>query len=363
MKIKIDQKISPFSKVAGTEAMIPKTTFSAKIFPVKIEFYNREKSKGSCDLALFLKIKGPINHFEVFQNIERSFIEVKGFSEDGFIRYQIKEDNGSISIFFEKLPTETIEVILGEGNKSQIIGRKTLLSLPLKTKVREESDLEKLSFGIHKAQDIELVNRRSDLLEIFPIWFALAQRVFETKPSLEGNALLFSEAERFILEDKKIELEKLFKNIYQVGFSSLFVPSLVDEKHQGIVDENSHVSKSSSPLVMFQKGFELIRSLFISQKDSDISILPCLLPIFHSGRMVNINLKSIGFIDIEWSKKLLKKMIIYSKKSMKIRFKLQKPIKSFRMRSNLKDMGKIINASSEIYIEKDQIYFFDKFQK
>ena len=89
MKIKIDQKIVPFSRVFGTQVMIPGTSFSALIYPTKIELYNLEKISLKADLELYFKMKGPTKKFQVLENIEKFFVEVSGFSEEGFIRYRM----------------------------------------------------------------------------------------------------------------------------------------------------------------------------------------------------------------------------------------------------------------------------------
>jgi hypothetical protein len=125
MKIKIDQKIAPFSKLCGTKVIIPKTTYAAIIFPAKIAFYNKEINASSSDLEVYFKIKGPIKNFEVFQNIEKSFIEVSGFSLEGFIRYKIEVRDVSIVIYFEKLPKDKIEILSSNDNKTHVIERKT----------------------------------------------------------------------------------------------------------------------------------------------------------------------------------------------------------------------------------------------
>ena len=364
MKIKIDQNIAPFSGVCGTKVMIPGTTFSATIFPTKIEFFNLEKNSSEAELELYFKIKGPIKKFQVFQNIEKSFVEVMGFSLDGFFRYRIGVADKSIVISFEKTPKGKIEILSSHDNKPNFTEKKDRFVLPINTKIKEKISIEKLSFGVHKAQDIELINRRGDLNEIFPIWFALGQTIPHVKSKFEGVGLLLEESEKLISEKRKDDLESLFQNIFQAGFTSIFVPSLSDEKHLGVIEEEKQkISKNTSALILLEKGYEIIRSLFISQDKNNIEILGCLLPTFHSGRMVNFSLESIGIIDIEWSKKLLKKMILRPYQSSTVRFKLQSSIKSFRMRTGLKDKGKVFHPESDIPIENNQIYYFDRFQK
>jgi len=107
-----------------------------------------------------------------------------------------------------------------------------------------------------------------------------------------------------------------------------------------------------------KEGKELIRELFFKEEKRKINMLPLLLPSFSFGRFINIE-SSYGRFDIQWSKKLLKKMIFYSSFSGEIEFQLQKKIKTFR----LKEKNKILKKPFKLEVEKNKIYLFDRFQK
>jgi hypothetical protein len=361
MKIKIAQKLAPFSFLCGSRALIPSTTYEVKVFPVKLEFYNREKSSQVPDLEIFLEIKGPLKKFIVFQDIERAYIEISAFSKEGFIRYKIKHEDGKLAIFLEKAPKEELEI--RANGKKEFLRRKIDFYLPLKTRFLDKKRLELLSFGIHKAQDIEKIKRRGSLNEIFPLWFGLGQLIPKDKRKVEGMALLLEKSLSLISEGKKEEVEAIFLTVFHGAFYSLFSPSLSDELHQGIIDEKEEIEEGASPLILLERGYEIIRSMFIVQKENKVALLPFLLPIFHAGRMINLKLEGIGYLDLEWSKKLLKKVILYAESDMVIQLQLQKPIKSFRIRRDLREKGALFVANNTIQLEKDKIYYFDRFQK
>ena len=79
--------------------------------------------------------------------------------------------------------------------------------------------------------------------------------------------------------------------------------------------------------------------------------------------MKNIELKEIGYVDIEWSKKLLKKVVLYCDRDTKIKFNLQSAIKSFRVRKSRRDKGRFLLSSDLIGLDKGKTYFFDRFKK
>ena len=355
MRINIATKLCPFSRICGSRIIIPKTTIEVVVFPTKLRFYNREKNKKNPDLDLDLDFKGPFDKFFIFQNLEKFHVEVNGFSKEGFIRYIIGVKEEKIFIEIKKTPSQKVFLLI--KNKKYKVSLNSPFFLPLKTKYMEPSKIEKLSLGMHKKQDVELIQRREDLREILPIWYALGQLLPTLKYKYEGVATLLTKCKKLIDKKDKIELEKLFLTIYKAGFRSIFSPTLLDDKFQSIINTKKlKISESASSLVLLKKGYEFIRSLFLCENKNQIEILPTLLPSFHCGRVLNLKL-SIGIVHIEWSKKLLKKMILHSKKDAKIRLKLQPSIKSFRIKE------KYYKASDLIGLKKDQIYYFDRFQK
>jgi hypothetical protein len=118
-----------------------------------------------------------------------------------------------------------------------------------------------------------------------------------------------------------------------------------------------------SPLIILKKGMELMRSLFIKTSDTQIHLLPNLPPEFHCGRFLNVSCGPLGTIDMEWSKKHLRRFIFRSEYTGVCEFLFQTGTKQFRLKSSKKDKGQIIPCGTPLKIEDGAYYFFDNFQK
>lgn len=352
MQIRISEKLTVFSHKMGSKVILPKTTLEVQIFPTKIIFLdleNLEKKESFC----ILDLKGPFKNFTILQDIEKAIIEVFGFCENGFFKYKIFADNKKIKILLLKAPNNFITFL--KNKKKEVLRQKELFIIKMKIKVFEKKSLEKLFLDVHKKPDIFFIFKRLDLKEILPFWFCLGKDLDLKKKKIN----LFKEMEKMVFEKcSKILLESVLLKIFQKFFSDLFSPRTFDEKYQNIDIE---IDKKISPLVLLEQGACFIRSLFFIEEENSFKILPFLLPSFFSGRFINIE-SSVGKFDIVWSKKKLKKMILKSTKTKKILFSISK-IKSFRLKENRGEKGKIFKADEFIYIEKDKIYFFDRFQK
>lgn len=364
MKIKIVKKEIPFSRMPVVFTTLPKTTFGVKVFHGKLEFLNLENNANEICLEIFFDFSGPINNFHVSLNAIKGLIQVLGFSKEGFFRYELFLKEDKICLFFDKAPNVTICMKTDGGEKEILLQNKLNIILPLSVKEKGKDLLERLSLGEHKAQDVDLIERRGDLKEILPIWFAIGQTVPALlKPlELEGVLSLFQKADEQIKKKEKIDLKDSLLNVYRTGFKSLFFPLLLDERHQGILKRNAAVSGATSPLLVLSMGHLAIRSMFFQREKNTLSILPCLLPSLHSGRIINLFSDPLT-IDMEWSKKILKKMIIRTRESTKINLQLQQGIKSFRLRTKLNEKGVYLNPVDFIEIEPNVNYLLDCFCK
>ncbi len=351
MNIEIAKKEAPFSKLYGVFAIIPKTSYGVRIFPTKIEFY----TKNHKSLEVFLDLKGPFKDFAVFLNVEKELIEVFGFSKDGFFRYRIFSE-GTVKIAFDKTPKKFFLNINGA-----LAEAKGPIDLPFESSVYNTFN-ERLSLGASKAQDMEMIARREDLKEILPLWFAIGKMARPEQMKYEGTSSLLLQAEREIQNKEKLKLEETFLNIYKIGFKGIFYPTLFDEKFQGIIDMDAAVSKDADALILLKKGYELIRRMFFQGEGDVLHILPCLLPSFHSGRMINLKHGSFK-IDFEWSKKILKKMILCSSEPQKIQLSLQRDIKTFRVRKKKNEKGIFYKREDFLEINPNVNYLLDSFCK
>ena len=66
---------------------------------------------------------------------------------------------------------------------------------------------------------------------------------------------------------------------------------------------------------------------------------------------------------MEWSKKIIKKVIFHASGNGTLKLRFQKGVKTFRLRESLKERGRRISCDSNIEIFSEKTYFLDNFQK
>ena len=369
VKIRIDRKNRPFSGNSAA-VIIPKTAFEVRVYPVKLEFFNREKFSEFFSAEIFFNLKGAPVNFKIFLDLETSCIEVFANFEDEIIRYKIFGEGDRVVIRLEKAEAGNVQVCLRTNGKMEISSLKLKKNfyLPLRTKFLLEESLEKLSLGVRKNQDMELISRRNDLREVFPFWFVAGQKVPVLQMENRGIASLFDEIDVLVKKKEKQKLYNLFLNVFKAGFSGIFAPRLLDIGFQGVYDfenpfDSERTAVEASSLVLLRKGSEFIRSLFIRQNNNNLEVLPFLLSQFYCGKMTGIKLGNLGVLDIEWSKEILKKMILVTKKDEEINFLFQAKIKTFRMKKNIYDRGVICRSGYPVEVQKGSVYYFDRFEK
>ncbi len=102
----------------------------------------------------------------------------------------------------------------------------------------------------------------------------------------------------------------------------------------------------------------MIRELFFKQTERRLAFLPNLPIPFDSGRILGLQALGIGEIDFEWSKKLLRRVIIRAATSGEVLFELQNEIKSFRVAKKRK-----LKSNEPLLLEAGKTYHLDRFQK
>ena len=336
-EITIAERLRPFSHQMGTVCLLPGTSFYFEIFPSLIRVYDlsvsRSEATGSVANPVKEEIKrncqGPVRQFTVQLDLEKAKICVWGFSNQEFFRYHIHStaDGKGYFIFEDK-------------------EKKEGYTPPL---------TDRLSLRSQKSQDWEMIQRRQDLAEIFPLWLRLGQLVPQMeveKLSLEGGTLDFFQA----CQGRDLQS---FMNFFHAAFKGLLVPTLNDEKHQGFT--LSTLKKEVRPLVILSEGAKLIRSLFFYYQFSEMKILPSLPIEFHAGRLINLQFE-YGLVDIEWSKKQIRRLNVRTLKSGEIHLSCQKDVKRCRLRVGDQDKGKHVLFPLTLALEADTHYYFDNFQ-
>ena len=227
---------------------------------------------------------------------------------------------------------------------------------------------ERLSLGMHKAQDWDLVHRRLDCKEIFPHWFVLASSIPSKDLSVEnatGNFSLLNVCRKKIEHLEKETVLQAFEHLFLSAFEGVLVPRLTDLGYQGIVPEPQNAPHGSSLPLLTESG-RLIRSLFFQEKDGELSLLPCLPPQFHCGRMLRMRTSNQEMLDFEWTKKSLRSVLITSASGGEIHLKLPKEIRHCRLTSG-KMVTKKVAVDSEgrvvLFLEANRTFQLDRLER
>lgn len=335
-RIAVAQRLQPFSHVAGTKVVLPGSTCQLTIYPTLILIDRQEIS---------IPLTGPVDDFTVQLDLEKGLVKVWGHYLEGFLRYKIQATTeGSFAITTEKSPVDN------------------LFPENIQTIYNPQST-ERLSLGNNKAQDWELVARRADICELFPFWFRLGQLLPDFPlDTTAGTASLLGICKERISEKDKLKICPSFLNLFRTGFEGILSPRLIDTQHQGFLLKVPGADFKGSSFALLTEGSKVIRSLFFNQNENQIQILPLLPPEFHSGRFVNISCGMFGTLDIEWTKKSIRRMVCHSRSNSEILFLFPKEINTFRLCERKNHNGEIISAGSPVSLQEGISYLFDNFK-
>ncbi len=320
--MKIAARFKPFSHTPGASCVIPGTDCIIEAFPTLLRIDGR---------GWPMPLTGPVEGFTLSQDLERNCVYVFGKAKEGYFRLRVEGHDGGIEIRSEKGP-------LKSGKISAEI--RHVMKAPF----------ERLSLGSHKAQDWDLIQRRGDLKEILPILFCLGQKIPQIpSQELSGTAALLQ------FPEGRTTLESALQAFTKAAFKSILVPRLVDDQHQGFVPEGD---VKGDPFFLLQEGAQRIRGLFFSQNERRLAFLPNLPIAFDAGRMVGLKAPGVGEIDFEWSKKLLRRVVIRANTSGEVLFVLQREIQNFRVGKKRK-----MKRGEPLLLEAEKTYSFDRFEK
>jgi hypothetical protein len=350
MRITISHKLRPFSHIPGTFFILPGSTLRFQIFPAYIRVHDLTVQPPLLITEIPLSIQGPVRNFTVLQDLEKPSLHVWGHTLQGYMRYTIYATApNAFSITTERSPTgpSLFPTLKGSGIP-QIF----------------PASLERLSFGCHKGQDWTLIQRRRLLEEIFPLWFTLGQ--LTPKPlceSYQGSAVWLKQCEVAISQRSLNGILTPFYNLLDTGFEGGLSPRLEDTQYQGFALPPLSSSSPISPLILLSRGAELIRNLCFHEKEDQVTILPALPPLFHAGRLLNLRSTLLGLMDLEWSKKQIRRIILKCKYTGEVRFHFQSHLKLFRIRHSEQDKGRPHSCVEPVELVAGKLYYFDRFQK
>jgi len=369
MDIKIAERFRPYSHLPGTYFVLPLTTLRLQFFPSRINIDSIAGSTPSHLGSLSLPIQGPVEDFTIQQDLEKGCLRVWGKALNDFFRYRIEALNGVVGFAFhvEKAPSQTESSIhiagswklAGEaqfnpgnriviGSDPHVSTQDGCLNLPI----------ERLSLGNNKAQDWELIRRRLDFTEIFPLWYRLGNLVHELPMTTEGTARLMQECKEIIERNHPEFILASFRKLFLAGFDLGLSPRLQDTDFNGIAVPE--IRSEASPLLLLSfAGMQLIRSLFVKESHGEISLLPALPPEFHCGRIHTVPFG--GRLDIEWTKKAARRVVFQATYTQQLRFNFCRGEVSCRLRTSNKDRGIVYKNGSPIDIVAGQVYWLDNF--
>lgn len=328
MKIEIAQRLAPFSHEPGIFCLIPHTSIEVQAFPTLLRF---KDLLGGSLYELPLPHKGPVNGFTLQLDLERARVRIFGHAQQGYFCSHIMRQDDQLLFEGAPLPFSLPPFQVQEGG-----GR--------------------LSFGVHKEQDMEKMRRRLDPLELWPFWLRLSQLIPKAPLHEVGSFALLAAC----AQADKVDQHVLWQRVILGGTQGILSPRYTDEKHQGLFAEGP-VDEKLSPLGLLHKGAELIRALFFKEEQKEVILLGKLPPECHAGRFTSLKTVRGDCFDIEWSKKSLKKAIIRPA-GEDIHLGLQKGIRHFRLRRGLKKADEKIGRDERIQCSPGETLYLDRFE-
>lgn len=356
MRITIADRLRPFSHYPGTSFILPGSSLRFQIFPALIRVHDLSSSEPILVAEIKVGMNGYVKDFTVMQDLEHGLIKVWGHMDMGYIRYRISAlGEKNFLLTTERNPANCLLSWACAQEQEK-----------LEEKPYRHTMMEKLSLGNNKTQDWDLIRRRLDMQEIFPLWFQLGQQILpQNVVSTSGDSHLLGQCRDLIRKRTLKAIVPAFQNLFLAGFEGGLSPRLFDDQHHGfpLPPVSGH---RLSPLVLLTEGAALIRLLFVDSCDAIIHVLPALPPEFHCGRLQTAC--SEGKLDIEWSKKLVRRMVFTASSQATLQFLFPKEQKRFRLTHGKSSSGRpcfseSISCGSPITVEAGSLYFFDRFEK
>ncbi len=356
MNITIAQHVKVFSHVPGTSCYLPGSGWQVQAFPQRFCFISPEKVEYIVSLAL----KGPVRDFTLLQDLECHAVLIFGTWQEGFCLWQIGIEDCALYLRLKRAKEEGC--CFGIDGKMHHLLRGQTLSIAKTSAVLRSFPNEHLSFGCHKSQEWEAMKQRSDMREILPIWLRLGQSLTCEASHEKGTMRLLRECQDLSLKDKE-KLPDALDRLFRAGFRAMFMPSLIDDLHQGILEREESLPDSLSPLSLLTEGAEFIRSLFFREERDGLIFLPALPSPWHCGRFTHLTSSYGDRISFEWSKKLIRRIQLCPSITRQIPIFLPRVIKSFRVRSCLKSRGWRQENGASLSCEAGTLLYLDRFEK
>ncbi|MBM3193354.1 MAG: hypothetical protein FJZ59_03880 [Chlamydiae bacterium] len=311
--------------------MIPKSNWGIEAYPREIRFFFEEKS-----ISLELDLSAPIKEFTLQLDLEKDVVRVFGRAKEGYFHFEIFHEGKKIVTTLKRGHS----IPYSFAGKKGVLERHQFLEIETE-RAFEDYQLERLSLGVTKKLDWEMVIRRGELKEILPILFFLGQKVDSD------------------LSDSSFSIDSI-QSFIKAHFDFMLVPKRSVEKRIGTTEKDlpEHIKFSA----ILYKCYEHIRSFFLKEEKGAVFIFPNLPKEFIYGKLVGLK-TSKAIIDIEWTKRRVRKVRVVATGSGVLEIKWPKDIDSFRLKNRPHEKGKMVSSSDDIILSPGQIYYLDKFQK
>lgn len=332
--INIAARCKPFSHTPGASCLIPFTSWGVRVFPTRIEIHDFFGDT----LPIDLDISGPVKNFTLEQDLEKGICRVFGHSQEGYFEIHLFYDFDENSVALRYDRGDGIVLVIDQ-KKIELEPSEVLDLFDFEYKECDIPARERISLGVNKKQDIDLMWRRFNLQEVMPLLFYTAQSVVcDTKDSLKTELID----------------EESFSSFLQAGFSSIMTPEREDSLYRGLANES--ISSKLSPLMRIKHFHDAFRALFIVEKKKEIHLLPNLFRPFVTGRFVGAKVEN-ALVDFSWRKGRVRTAIFHGKVDGICHVVWPKGVKGFRLDKESFDPSNI----NQIPVFKGKKTVVDKF--
>ncbi len=360
MSIKIQDHYRPYTQLPGTSVMLPSSSWYITAYPTRFELKSIDPSSASASVCIELVNVGPVRGFTVMQNLDRGWVRISGHSEKGYLSYRILASGHEVILFMERCPNEG--VTFKWNNTIETLKRKEECIFPITYPSFNHHCPEKIHFGCHKAQNWPLLKNRLTLAEVLPLYFEIGKNMTPSLVEPGGTMMLLYKCLNLVEEKNRVMIGAAILDLFRASFDGIFVPRLEDHDYLGLID--SAPDETFSSIALLSEGAAMIRSLFIQLVEDTLYLLPCLPVELHAGRFCKIQASNSLSLDIEWSKKMLRRVALHCHEDQTIRLKLPPDTQSFRISPHRsKQQGKKHLATEPLVLSKGQSYLLDRFQK
>jgi len=328
MSIRITVKNRPFSLDPGAKCVLPKSPYRATFYPTKIV---------CAAIEIPFPHTGPVKGFTVIQDLEKGYVKVFGETKEGRISYRLAHIENDLVLFDERTKEATKTAVLQPSFQKQAI--------------------PKLSFGCHKKQDVYQIFRRMNPEEYLPLLYQIGRGYPADEVPERGVGDLLHTIKTVIETKNRVEIIPAFHQFVMAGFESIFSPVLHDSTHSGIIQGHLNVS----PHIILATLARLIEAMFVLEKEGALHLLPALPPQLHHGKFIRVPF-SLGSIDIEWTKKKLRRVQLHVQKAGRVEFSLPRDMHSYRV-TRSKKLPSETKFPGDVLILEKGTYTLDRFQK